>query len=151
MKNLRASNEVFQLSPCVFCGSRRIRLYTCDDDRGEYVAGRCDRCGAQGPEVRGPIGDDRGITDEMKAEAAELWARREVPPLPAPAQHFTCRCNGPKHGRLSGCSGTGVETTGGLCAFCVAECRPAPALELVAPAKGTNGHNGHHNGQGSVA
>lgn len=39
------------------------------------------------------------------------------------ARYFTCACPGPKHGKLTGCSGTGGDFTGGLCAWCIAECR----------------------------
>lgn len=38
-------------------------------------------------------------------------------------RYFTCTCAGPKHGKLTGCSGTGADFTGGLCGLCIAECR----------------------------
>jgi hypothetical protein len=37
-------------------------------------------------------------------------------------RYFTCTCKGPKHGKLTGCSGTGADFTDGLCAWCIAEC-----------------------------
>ena len=98
MKN--TPKNISQLSPCSFCSSQRVRFYTCSDDRGEYVAARCDRCGAQGPEIRGPIGDDSAITDEMRAEAAEAWGHRAPGPL-APLDHqvhvITPATNGHNH------------------------------------------------------
>jgi hypothetical protein len=74
-----------------------------------------------------------------------------APPITEP-RYFTCKCPSEKHGELTGCSGTGSSMTEGLCACCVAECRKADhAVHVVTPPKATNGHNGHHNGHGSVA
>jgi hypothetical protein len=60
MSKLAVSKQIsHEIPPCAFCKSSRVRHYTCNDERGEYVAVRCDRCGAQGPEIRGPIGRPR--------------------------------------------------------------------------------------------
>jgi hypothetical protein len=46
-------------------------------------------------------------------------------------KHFSCKCTGPKHGKLTGCSGTGADVTGGLCGWCIAECATRAGEETV--------------------
>lgn len=62
-----------KLMPCAFCGSNRVRFYRCHDDRGLYVAVSCDRCMAKGPALRGPIGCDDIVTEDMRKEAVAAW------------------------------------------------------------------------------
>lgn len=63
------------LMPCAFCLSNRVRFYCCHDDRDTYLAVSCDRCAAQGPAARGPIGHDDDVTEHMRIEAVADWNR----------------------------------------------------------------------------
>jgi hypothetical protein len=70
----KTTTKISIIPECFFCGSYRFRFYECTDDRGYYVAVKCDRCEAEGPHVRGPIGDDDRVTARMKMEAARAWS-----------------------------------------------------------------------------
>lgn len=78
----------------------------------------------------------KNADDRVKSEISALrWAvaiitGRDLAPADAdggPERHFTCRCTSGKHGKLTGCSGSGATVAGGLCAWCVSECPAALA------------------------
>lgn len=125
MKNVTRSKKARPL-PCIFCGSSRVRLAGCADDRGEAAFIRCDRCETEGPHVRGAIGDDDRVTPEMAREAAELWNSTFL--------------DKPRARRRVGAKAAEVKEAPARAAGEVA------AEYAVTPAPTTNGHNGHHAG-----
>lgn len=124
---------------CLFCGSSRVTFVAGDDD-GPYAAVKCNHCEAEGSHVRARVWESTTVTDEMKQEAADAWNSIWNHVVGPPAEVLV-----DSEGNEIAPAARKRRRRPARPAMVLAPTQPAEhQVAIVAPPKGTNGHNGHH-------
>lgn len=164
MKNVHASKRTRHVSQqtrikliprCLFCWSRRVSFVEGSDDWGDYVAVKCCRCEAEGSHARLAIYEGGEITDAMRQEAADAWNAVWENVVEPPSMVVVDKdCKVISRRRRNTEVRRAPEVTalppGHPFAGQVAREELELRVKRIAPPKGTNGHNGHHQNGSAV-